>query len=152
MATGVFDRARYVIKSFNENQIPFLMRMPKNVDVEIDGVSKTLNQITDTQFYPSIVTHRTEPLALRLYAIINAQYDDPIYLISNLLYNTQIRTDYPQRMKIEHGFRDIKSCVGFGDLVLKKGDTSRISMLCFLAVITYGLLFILHQKSGGIGG
>ena len=51
-------------------------------------------------------------------------------------------------MKIEHGFRDIKSCFGFGDLVLKKGAKSRISVLWFLAVITYGLLFMLHQKSG----
>ena len=143
-----FARARYVIKYFNENQMPFLMRVPKNVGVEIDGVSKTLNQITETRFYPNIIYHRTERLSLRLYAIIHPQYDDPMYLISNSLSKTQLRTYYPQRMKIEHGFRDIKSCFGFGDLVLKKGTKSRISVLWFLAVITYGLLFILHQKSG----
>ena len=54
-----FARARYVIKYFNEFQIPFLMRVPKNVGVEIEGVSKTLNQITETRFSPSIIYHRT---------------------------------------------------------------------------------------------
>ena len=142
-----FARARYVIKYFNEHKMPFLMRVPKNVGVEIEGVSKPLKEITDTRFYPTIVYHRTERLVLRLYAIIDAQYDDPMYLISNDLTRVQIRASYPQRMKIEHGFRDIKSCFGFGDLVLRKADKSRLSVLWFLAVITYGLLFILHQKS-----
>ena len=59
------------------------MRVPKNVGVEIEGVSKTLNQITETRFSPSIIYHRTERLSLRLYAIIDADYDDPMYLISN---------------------------------------------------------------------
>ena len=61
-----FARARYVIKYFNEFQIPFLMRAPNNVGVEIDGVRKTLKEITDTRFYPNIVTHRTERIHLRL--------------------------------------------------------------------------------------
>ena len=124
-----FARARYVIKYFNENKIPFLMRVPKNVGVEIEGVSKPLKEITDTRFYSSIVYHRTERLDLRLYAIIDEQYDAPMYLISNQLSKMQIRTYYPQRMKIEHGFRDIKSCFGFGDLVLRKADKSGLSVL-----------------------
>ena len=76
--------------------MPFLMRVPKTVGVEIEGVSKPLKEITDTRFYSSIVYHRTERLDLRLYAIIDVQYDAPMYLISNNLTRVQIRASYPQ--------------------------------------------------------
>ena len=51
-------------------------------------------------------------------------------------------------MKIAHGFRDIKSFFGFGDLILNKPEKLRVVMLWFLATVTYGLLFIVHQNQG----
>ena len=69
-------------------------------------------------------------------------FSDPMYLISNHLNGVEIHRCYKRRMQIEHGFRDIKSCFGFGSLVLKKPTQSRINLLWLLAVLTYGLLFI----------
>ena len=54
---------------------------------------------------------------------------------------------YKRRMQIEHGFRDIKSCFGFSELVLKKPSHQRVAFLWLLACVTYGLLFLSYEKS-----
>ena len=47
---------------------------------------------------------------------------------------------------IEHGFRDIKSCFGFGKLVLKKPTQARLDVLWLSVCLAYGLLFISYEK------
>ena len=49
-------------------------------------------------------------------------------------------------MQIEHGFRDIKSCFGFRNLVLKNPTQTRVDVLWLCACLSYGLLFISYEK------
>ena len=51
-------------------------------------------------------------------------------------------------MQIEHSFRDIKTGFGYGSLILKQPTQARITLLWLLACLSYGLLFIIYQKSG----
>ena len=80
-----FARARHVIKFLNEKRIGFLMRVDKNVGIEVNGVPKTLRDMTSTTFYPQIVYHRTERIEMALSTLIDKQFDDPVHLISNTL-------------------------------------------------------------------
>ena len=70
-----------------------------------------------------------------------------MYLISNLVCGHQLYHIYKRRMQIEHGFRDIKSCFGFGKLVLKKPTYPRVCLLWLLASVAYGLLFLSYEKA-----
>ena len=63
---------------------------------------------------------------------------------------TYLHTYYKRRMQIEHGFRDIKSCFNFKDLVLKKAEKPRIELLFLIAVLAYGLLFLTYEKAAGL--
>ena len=70
-----------------------------------------------------------------------------MYLISNGVCGHHLYHCYKRRMQIEHGFRDIKSCFGFGKLVLKKPMRQRVAVLWLLACLAYGLLFLSYEKS-----
>ena len=50
-------------------------------------------------------------------------------------------------MQIEHGFRDIKSRFGFGQLVLKKPTRQLVAILWLLACLAYALLFLSYEKA-----
>lgn len=143
-----FARARYVIQFLKAQDIPFVMRVCRNVRITVLGDVKTLDQLDSSRGYPQILYHQTEQIQLNLYVVRDVRFSDPMYLISNHLNGVEIRRCYKRRMQIEHGFRDIKSCFGFGSLVLKKPTQSRINLLWLLAVLTYGLLFITYEKSG----
>ena len=142
-----FARARYVIKFLKAQEIPFVMRVCRNVRITVLGDVKTLDQLDASGFYPQILYHQTEQIQLNLYAVRDARFSDPMYLISNHLSGVEIHHCYKRRMQIEHGFRDIKSCFGFGSLVLKRPTKFRINLLWLLACLTYGLLFITYEKS-----
>ena len=142
-----FARARYVIKFLKAQDIPFVMRVCRNVRITVLGDVKTLAQLDSSRGYPQILYHQTEQIQLNLYAVRDVRFSDPMYLISNLLNGVEIHRCYKRSMQIEHGFRDIKSCFGFGSLVLKKPTQSRINLLWLLACLTYGLLFITYEKS-----
>ena len=137
-----------MIKFLSDAGIKFVMRVPKNVGFEVDGTIQTLKEIPATTLYPKIIYHRTEQIELSLYALIEASFEDPMLLISNHQTTEQIYRIYQQRMQIEEGFRDIKSCIGFRSLRLKKANKARLSLLWLIAIITYGVLFILYEKSG----
>ena len=142
-----FARARYVIQFLKAQDIPFVMRVCRNVRITVLGDVKTLGQLDSSRGYPQILYHQTEQIQLNLYVVRDVRFSDPMYLISNHLNGVEIHRCYKRRMQIEHGFRDIKSCFGFGSLVLKKPTQSRINLLWLLAVLTYGLLFITYEKS-----
>ena len=87
---------------------------------------------------------------MNLYVVRDNAFKDPMYLISNRISGPQIHTCYKRRMQIEHGFRDIKSCFKFKQLVLKKKQKPRIGLLFLIAVFAYGLLFVTYEKSADI--
>lgn len=144
-----FARAKYVIKFLADNGINIVMRVPRNVRVCVEG---SLRKLDDLQAgaYTEILYHANEALPLNLYVVRDTAHDDPMYLISNRIQGRQLHTYYKRRMQIEHGFRDIKSCFHFKDLVLKKNHKPRIQLLFLSTVMTYGLLFLTYEKAAGI--
>ena len=140
-----FARARYVIKFLKDRDIAFVMRVPRHVGIRLDGSLKKLDDL-EVGWYPHILYQAHEQIPLGLYIIRDDAFKDPMYLISNRLKGHQIHHCYKRRMQIEHGFRDIKSCFGFGKLVLKKPTQSRLDVLWLSACLTYGLLFISYEK------
>ena len=140
-----FARAQYVIKFLKERDIPFVMRVPRHVGITLDGSVKKLDDL-EVGWYPDILYQTRQQIPLQLYIIRDEAFKDPMYLISNRLRGHQIHHCYKRRMQIEHGFRDIKSCFGFGKLVLKKPTHARLEVLWLSACLAYGLLFISYEK------
>ncbi len=143
-----FARGRYVIKFLKAKDIPFVMRVCRNVCITVWGQVKTVDQLNSVGFYPQILYHQTEQIQINLYVVRDARFREPMYLISSHLTGRQIHHCYKRRMQIEHGFRDIKTGFGFGTLILKKPTKARINLLWLLACLSYGLLFISYEKSG----
>lgn len=140
-----FARARSVIKFLKARDILFVMRVPRHVGITLDGSLKKLDDLEDG-WYPQILYQAQEQIPVQLYIIRDKAFKDPMYLISNRLCGHQIHHCYKRRMQIEHGFRDIKSCFGFGKLVLKKPTQARLEILWLAACFAYGLLFISYEK------
>ncbi len=140
-----FARARYVIKFLEDRDIPFVMRVPKHVSIRVEGSLRKLDDL-EAGWYGHILYQTHEQVPLQLYIVRDADFKDPLYLISNRLSGHQIPHCYKRRMQIEHGFRDIKSCFGFGSLVLKKPTQARLSVLWMSACFAYGLVFISYEK------
>ena len=141
-----FARARYVIKFLMERDIPFVMRVARHVGIRLDGSLKKLDDL-EAGWYPYILYQAHEQIPLQLYILRDGAFKDRMYLISNRLKGHQIHHCYKRRMQIEHGFRDIKSCFGFGKLVLKKPTQTRLDVLWLCACLAYGLLFISYEKA-----
>ena len=136
-----FARGRYVIKFLKAQQIPFVMRVCRNVRITVWGHVKTIEQLKTTGFYPQILYHQKELIRLNLYVVTDARFAEPMYLISNHLTGSQIHRCYKRRMQIEHGFRDIKTGFGFGSLILNKPTKARINLLWLLALSELWLTF-----------
>lgn len=144
-----FARAKYVIKFLDDRGLNVLMRVPRTVGVRVNGSLRKLDDLAEGS-YSDILYHTTEALPLNLYVVRDEAHDDPMYLISNRIKGQQLLTYYKRRMQIEHGFRDIKSCFNFKDLVLKKTEKSRIGLLFLIVVLAYGLLFLTYEKAAGL--
>ena len=140
-----FARAQYVIKFLKDRDIAFVMRVPRHVGITLDGSTKKLDDLKGG-WYPHILYQVHQQIPLGLYILRDDAFKDPMYLISNRLCGHQIHHCYKRRMQIEHGFRDIKSCFGFGELVLKKPTQARLDVLWLAACLSYGLLFISYEK------
>ncbi len=140
-----FARAQYVIKFLKDRDIAFVMRVPRHVGITLDGSTKKLDDL-EGGWYPHILYQAHQQIPLQLYILRDDAFKDPMYLISNRLSGHQIHHCYKRRMQIEHGFRDIKSCFGFSELVLKKPTQARLDVLWLAACLSYGLLFTSYEK------
>lgn len=140
-----FARAQYVIKFLKDRQIPFILRVCRNVGIRYQGSEKKLDDFGN-KFHASVLYHSKHQIPVQLYVRRNTP-KDPMYLISNGVCGHQLYHCYKRRMQIEHGFRDIKSCFGFGKLVLKKPTRQRVAVLWLLACLAYGLLFLSYEKA-----
>ena len=141
-----FARAQHVIKFLKAKHIRFVMRVCRNVGIIHHGSRKKLDDMPDG-WYPEILYQAQHQIPLQLYIIRDTDFKDPMYLISNHICGHQIHQCYKRRMQIEHGFRDIKSCFGFGKLVLKKPTQARLEVLWLCVCFAYGLLFISYEKT-----
>ena len=141
-----FSRAKYVIAFFKTHDIAFVMRVPRNVCVLTQAGWRNLDAVS-AGFHPDILYQQTHQLHCHLYVVRDASFYDPMYLISNLQTGQQIQHCYKRRMRIEHGFRDIKSTFGFGELVLKKTEKHRMELLFLIAILAYGLCFLCYERS-----
>ena len=141
-----FARAKYVIKFLKAREIPFIMRICRNVGIRYQDSAKKLDDMKN-KFHATVLYHNTHQIPVELYVRRNNGFKDPMYLISNHASGHQLYHRYKRRMQIEHGFRDIKSCFGFKKLVLKKPTHHRVAVLWMLACVAYGLLFLSYEKS-----
>ena len=141
-----FARPKYVIAFLKEKDIPFVMRVPRNVAVLTQGNWKTLDDLPSGS-HPDVLYQKIHHIPVPLFVRRDPNFDDPMYLISNRLKRRSIHHAYKRRMQIQHAFRDIKSTFGFGKLVLKKTEKHRIDMLFLIAVFAYGLSFLSYEKS-----
>ena len=141
-----FARAKYVIECLKEKDIPFVMRVCRNVSVLAEGNWQTLDDLS-VGSHPNILYQQTHEIHCHLFVVRDAAFQDPMYLISNLHTGKQIHHCYKRRMRIEHAFRDIKSTFGFGKLVLKKTEKHRIELLFLIAIFAYGFCFLCYEKS-----
>ena len=106
-----FARGKYVIKFLKDREIPFIMRICRNVGIRYQGTAKKLDDLK-SKFYGDVLYHTTHQIPLQLYVRRNNGFKDPMYLISNHVSGHHLYHCYKRRMQIEHGFRDIKSCFG----------------------------------------
>ena len=141
-----FARAQYVIDFLKEKDIAFVMRICRNVGISHQGNTKKLDDM-DTGGYSNVLYHQKHRIRLNLYIYRNEAFKDPMYLISNVYHGGEIHDAYKRRMQIEHGFRDIKTRLGFRHIVLKKPKKARIQLLWFIACLTYGLTFLCYEKT-----
>ena len=135
-----FARAEHVIGFLKAKAILFVMRVPRNVCVLTQAGWQPLDEVSPG-FHADILYQQTHQLHCQLFAIRDADFKDPMYLISNLHRGQQIHHCYKRRMRIEHGFRDIKSTFGFGKLVLKKPEKHRIQLLFLIAISRLWIVF-----------
>ena len=140
-----FARGKYVIKFLKDRKIPFILRICRNAGIGYQGSQKKLDDF-ENKFHGGVLYHTTLQIPVELYVRRNTP-KDPMYLISNGICGHHLYHCYKRRMQIEHGFRDIKSCFGFGKLVFKKPTRQRVAVLWLLACLAYGLLFISYEKS-----
>lgn len=140
-----FARAQYVIKFLKDRKIAFILRVCRNVGIRYQGNEKKLDDFRN-KFHASVLYHSRHQIPVELYVRRNTR-KDPMYLIANNVCGHHLYHCYKRRMQIEHGFRDIKSCFGFGELVLKKPTRQRVAVLWVLACLAYGLLFLSYDKS-----
>ena len=140
-----FARAKYVIKFLKDQEIPFIMRVCRNVGIRYQGSLKKLDDLRN-KFHGEVLYHATLQIPVELYVRRNNP-KDPMYLISNHASGHHLYHCYKRRMQIEHGFRDIKTRFGFGELVLKKPTHQRVAVLWGLACLAYGVLFLSYEKS-----
>ena len=141
-----FARAQHVIKFLKDRDMPFVMRVPRTVGILVDGSVMKLDDM-ENGWYPHILYQVQQQIPLQLYIIRDEDFKDPMYLISDGISGHQIYHCYKRRMQIEHGFRDIKTCFGFRNLVLKKPTQARLDVLWLCACLAYGLLFISYEKA-----
>ena len=64
-----FARGRYVIQFLKAQQIPFVMRVCRNVRITVGGQVKPIEQIKASGFYPQILYHSTQQIQINLYVI-----------------------------------------------------------------------------------
>lgn len=143
-----FARARYLMKPLMKSGIEFVIRVCKNASFFDKGQRIKLETLNNTVSYPNISYHSTEKLNLNLLVFRDVDHQEPLYLVSNSLQNSQLYLAYKQRMQIEECFRDIKSLFGFRHLRLKRQELPRIALLWFIVCVSYGISFLYFEKSG----
>jgi hypothetical protein len=145
----IFDRGFADVKlmiKLKKWRVGFIIRVCRNVGVEVQGYVGQLSAFPRTGYYENIIYHKEKRIRVNLYCAWDDNYDDPMLLVSNQACNLLML--YSQRMKIEEAFRDLKSLFGFRSLVLKDNSQQRIELLWLMCVMSMGLSFLLYEKSG----
>ena len=145
----VFDRGFADVKlmiRLKTWRVGFIIRVRRNVGVEVQGYVGQLGQFQRRGYFENIVYHKDKRIRVNLYCAWYESYNEPMLLVSNQACNLLLL--YRQRMKIEEAFRDLKSLFGFRDLVLKDDCQQRVELLWLMCVMSMGLSFLLYEKSG----
>lgn len=144
----IFDRGFSdvkLMKRLKAHKIHFIIRVCRNVGVEVEGYVGKLGEFGGRGYFPNIVYHKEERIRVTLYCAWDIHEEEPMLIVSN--EPSALLLLYKQRMKIEEAFRDLKSLFGFRALVLKDDFQERVELLWLLNVISMGLSFLLYEKS-----
>ncbi|RMD59736.1 IS4/IS5 family transposase [Candidatus Parcubacteria bacterium] len=145
----IFDRGFADVKLMQwlqQRRVSFLIRVRKNVGVEVEGYVGKLEHFPKRGYFTNVVYHKQARIRVHLYCAWQESEEGPLLIVSNepgallLLYRL--------RMQIEEAFRDLKSLFGFRALVLKEVTLERVEQLWLLNVLSMGLVFLLYEKSG----
>lgn len=134
------------MKRLKKWQVGFIIRVCRNVSVEVEGYVGKLGQFQHRGYFENVVYHKDKRIRVNLYCAWYEGYDEPMLLVSNQACNLLLL--YSQRMKIEEAFRDLKSLFGFRSLVIKDDSQQRIELLWLMCIMSMGLSFLLYEKSG----
>jgi transposase len=106
----IFDRGFADVKlmiRLKKANIHFIIRVKQNVGVEVLGYVGTLKNFRKTGYFENIVYHKEERIKVNLFCAWDETEDEPMLLVSN--QPAALLLLYRQRMKIEEGFRDLKT-------------------------------------------
>ena len=84
-----FARAEHVIKFLKEREMPFVMRIPRNVGIIVDGYRLMKLDDMENGWYPHILYQKQQQIPLQLYIIRDEAFDDPMKCIR--LFRPQFR-------------------------------------------------------------
>ena len=145
----LFDRGFADVKlmiRLKRANIHFIIRVKKNVGVEVLGYVGTLKHFNKRGYFENIVYHKDKRIQVNLFCAWDENEEEPMLLVSN--QSAALLLLYRQRMKIEEAFRDLKSLFGFRNLVLKDDSQQRVELLWLMCIMSMGLSFLLYEKSG----
>jgi len=91
------------MKRLKEREIHFVIRVCKNVGVEVEGYVGKLGNFTREGYFPNVVYHKQKRIRVNLYCVRDPSYEEPMFLVSN--EPSALLLLYRQRMKIEEAFR-----------------------------------------------
>ena len=141
-----FARAKYVIEYLKTEGIDFVLRVCRNASVSTEAGWQRVGEV-EPGSHTDILYHKTHRIRCHLFVIRDESFKDPMLLISNLHTGAALHCVYKRRMQIEHGFRDLKSTFGFGALVVRKREKSRVELLFLCVILAYGLCFVCYEGS-----
>jgi hypothetical protein len=116
----------------------FVIRAPGNVYVRLPGYAGRLAKLGRTGQWEAVSYHRTEPTRLNpavFWGKDRYGKEELVYLVTHLPAH-QGQERYGLRMRIEEGFRDLKTTLGLKHLRPRKDVEKRVAHLLLVAMVT----------------
>ncbi len=121
--------------------LKFVIRVCGKVWIKVKNYQGCINQMSfsskKVRWFAKVLYHRTQQF--RLHLLLKYHRSDPWYLVSNIVYPSEVLTIYRRRMTIEEGFRDLKDGLLFKRLRLS--SFKKVAKILLAGVLVY--LFVL---------
>jgi hypothetical protein len=139
-----------LIRYFTEElHAHFIIRAPGNVCVWLPGYAGRLSKLGRTGQWEAISYHRTKPTRLNLAVFWGKDHygkEELVYLVTDLPAD-EAQERYRLRMRIEEGFRDLKTTLGLKHLRPRKDVELRVRHLLLVAMVTACVAAYLYPRA-----